>query len=86
MNYKVYDCHMFTKKEIKSMVEDLYDHGALGHSRSKHSYVKEWFAHKVLYNIGYKRERTKDVDLNDDESLAHRLGYTIIYLVCLGWL
>lgn len=43
--------------------------------RNALSYVHEWKAHNFLYKIGYKRERTKDVDLNFDETFFHRLAY-----------
>ena len=42
--------------------------------RSITSLVNEWAAHNLLYYVGYKKHRTKDVDL-DNESRIRRLGY-----------
>lgn len=81
MNYQVKDSYKITSiAEIKMQVIVLYDNGKLNKSRSVMSYVKEWHAHNVLYKLGIAKERTKDVDLNDNESIFRRFCYTIIWL------
>lgn len=37
-------------------------------ARSVKSYLREWQAHNLLYKLGLFKERTKDVDLNINES------------------
>ena len=46
----------------------------------------EWMAHNALYYIGYKREQTASVDI-DDEPLWRRFLYTLISIPywCLWW-
>ena len=85
MNYTVKEGYNYNKHQIKSIVHMLYLDYKLGHGRSETSYVKEWFAHNVLYKLGLFRSHTADVDLNDNESCFRRLCYNIIYYVCLGW-
>lgn len=49
-------------------------------ARTAKSYLREWQAHNLLYKLGLFKERTKDVDLNINESWFRRVGYTIISL------
>lgn len=53
---------------------------AAGFTRSKGSLLREWKAHNLLYNWGYEKERTGSVDLNQNESRCHRIGYFILSL------
>ena len=53
--------------------------------RSMRSYKYEWFAHSFLYRLGLFKKHTKDVDLNDDESLFRRIIYAIIYFI-FSWI
>lgn len=48
------------------------------YKRTTDSWVKEWKAHNLLYLIGVKRDRTRDVDLNEDESTKRRFAYAIL--------
>lgn len=48
------------------------------YKRTFNSWLHEWKAHNTLYNWGYKRERTADVDLNEDESFLKRFIYSIL--------
>ena len=47
-------------------------------TRSINSLVSEWKAHNRLYKLGYKKERTKDVDLDLNETWFRKLLYWII--------
>lgn len=49
-------------------------------TRSTNSYVREWKGHNNLYNIGLFRSHTKDVDLNENNSIIEELIWLII-----GW-
>lgn len=50
----------------------------LGYNRSYSSLVSEWCAHNILYDLGYKRDQTKDADLDQNESWIRKLGYAIL--------
>lgn len=52
----------------------------LGFTRTKKSLIREWAAHNFLYEHNYKRERTKDTDLDQNESLFRRIGYFFLSL------
>ena len=48
------------------------------YKRTFNSWLREWKAHNTLYNWDYKRERTADVDLNENESFLKRFIYSIL--------
>ena len=48
------------------------------YKRSALSWIHEWRAHNWMYKHKIKIDRTKDVDLNENESLLKRVGYFII--------
>ena len=75
-SYKIQD-----EYEIRSRVTFYYTSGMLGHSRIIESYIHEWVAHNVLYNLGLFRSHTRDVDLNDDEPKWRLWIYDVIYYV-----
>lgn len=45
--------------------------------RSLSSLKLEWAVHNALYALGYKRDHTKDVDLNYPQSFGIRAAYSI---------
>lgn len=47
-------------------------------TRSTNSYVREWKGHNNLYNLGLFRSHTKDVDLNENNSIIEELIWLII--------
>lgn len=47
------------------------------HNRSIGSLKREWQAHNLLYELHYKRNHTKDVDLNY-ESFINRVCYFLL--------
>ena len=55
--------------------DELY--GA-GFDRTWKSAFREWKAHNFLYKIGYKRERTGSVDIDQKESMWRRFLYAIL--------
>lgn len=69
---------------IKQEVHKYYSDGHLTSARTEGSYVREWEAHNWLYRHGLFVSHTKDVDLNDDESLIRRAGFNVIYCVSLA--
>ena len=46
-------------------------------TRTKASYVSEWKSHNRLYKIGYQRNRTKDVDLEEEINSTINFLYSI---------
>lgn len=51
--------------------------------RSINSMRREWATHNLCYAIGYKRERTKDVDLNYPQKWYVKLAYAVIGTLAL---
>jgi len=49
--------------------------------RSMLSLKLEWAGHTLLYNLGYKREQTKDVDLDYPQTLKQRIGNALLGIV-----
>lgn len=69
---------------IKEYVED-YDEGTetpFDH-RSIKSMVREWVAHNNLHTLGYKKEQTKDVDLDCPQKWYAPVVYWVLSLVKL---
>ena len=53
--------------------------------RSEGSLKREWSAHNLAYNLGIRREKTKDCDLNYEQPWYTRLMYAIVGTIAL-WL
>lgn len=43
----------------------------------------EWLAHNVLYEMSVCIERTKHVDINENETTLRKAGYSLIYSLYL---
>ena len=86
LNIKVKDSHLLkTKKQISEALDKILSYEkpmsemrAAGYNRTKASMLNEWAAHNVLYNMGYKEDHTKDVDMESPESFWHKIGYWIL--------
>ena len=78
-NCRVIDSYM-TKD--RATMRDFCEHLCTEHPvfkyRSIASYVREWRAHNLLYHFNYEIVRTKDCDLNVDESKWRRLAYIVL--------
>ena len=81
MNHQVKNSYTYTNDEIERQVNELYAYYKLSHKRSINSYIREWKAHNWLYRHNLFTSHTRDVDLNDDESLLRRIGYFIVSLL-----
>lgn len=42
--------------------------------------ICEWKTHNLLFNLGYKQERTKHLDLNEGNKWFIKLGYVFLSL------
>jgi predicted small secreted protein len=49
-----------------------------GYSRTLKSEYQEWAAHNFLYRMGYKRERTRSVDINQNETKLRKFIYAVL--------
>ena len=59
----------------RKLASQLYGYN---YKRTTDSWVKEWKAHNLLYLLGIKRDSTRDVDLNEDESKKRRFAYAVL--------
>ena len=64
-SYKIEDKKQMT--EILSVLEIYSRINESDWDRSLKSMRVEWICHNILYNLNYKRNRTEDVDLNNDD-------------------
>lgn len=51
--------------------------------RSDRSFIHEWVSHNNAYKLGYKRERTADVDLNWPQKWYVKILYFVCSLITL---
>lgn len=51
--------------------------------RSEASLRKEWALHTLLYNIGFRREKTKDCDLEFEPKWYVKLAYAVAGTVAM---
>lgn len=85
LNIQVIDSYKVdSKRDIKYLINEILatpeyiEMYHLGYKRSKHSLISEWAAHNLLYKFNYKRDRVKDVDLNQGESKKRKFLYSIL--------
>lgn len=77
---KVYDSYKYTNSEIEQAVYVIIERRkelGLPVTRSAESYISEWKAHNRLYKLGIQRNRTKDVDLEEDIEPTRNFLYGI---------
>ena len=79
------DSHLIQKKqEIQMLLDYIHkldgykDLQAAGYTKTFKSEYREWRAHNFLYRIGYKRERTGSVDIDQNEPMWRRVVYAVL--------
>ena len=80
-NIKIYDSYLVPKKKIKAWTKQLKEEAisyGFHYTREPSSWAAEWCAHNLLYELKIKEKRTKDVDLNEDESRIKKIIYSIL--------
>lgn len=80
-SWKVHKCKM--RKELKAIRDAAEPGETTVFERSFFSLKMEWIAHNFLYKIGYKRDQTGDVDLDNPCDRPEWL-----YIICglLTWI
>lgn len=69
------------EKDIKYYVSSIIEHrkkNNLPVTRDFNSYVSEWKAHNRLYNLGIKKDHTKDVDMEENISCKNEIIWRIL--------
>ena len=83
-NIQIVDSYKIRKKaDMNGIVKAIRAEAkkiGLTYKRSNSSWVKEWRAHNYMYDKGMERSRTKTVDLNENESRAKLLIYSLMAL------
>lgn len=86
LNIHISNSYQFNSKEMNKILDYIMSKDyfkmltTAGFSRSKKSMLREWKAHNLLYNLGYEKERTGSIDLDQNESFSRRIGYFILSL------
>lgn len=74
------------KEDIAGWIEQIKSFGKLygyEYTRSNKSWAREWKAHNVLYWWGIEPYRTRDVDLDEGETLLRRIAYLFLSFLCI---
>jgi hypothetical protein len=77
---KMYDSYKLKNSKEQGEVIDIlleYENKRPSNwKRTKNSMLNEWDAHNLLYSLNYQRNRTKDVDFdnNDEDLYTKKLG------------
>lgn len=86
LNIHITNSYQFNSKEMNKILDYIMNKDyfkmltTAGFSRSKKSILREWKAHNLLYNLGYEKEKTRSIDLDQNESYSRRIGYFILSL------
>ncbi len=82
-NAHIVDSYKITKVEdmklyIKFIRDIAFEAYGFIYSRTEKQWLNEWKAHNLLYSKGYKQSQTKDVDLNEGETIIRQFLYWIL--------
>ena len=70
-NYKIYSSYLINDRDDRNTILNVLKiYNTLNNfefDRSMESMRIEWSVHNLLYNMGIERNRTRDVDLNNDD-------------------
>lgn len=82
-NVCIFKSHKITsRKDMKSAIKMIRTYAekecGITYKRSESEWLVEWRAHNLLYSFDYQPERTKNVDLNEDESKTRKSLYRIL--------
>lgn len=78
-NIKIVDSYKITsKKTMKKILNKFLSKTGYKTKRSIKSFILEWKAHNLMYNMGIFIRHTKDTDLEQNEKLYRRICYQIL--------
>lgn len=83
-NVHIYDSCLVASSDMADWVHRIKELGELSgykYLRSEKSWVREWKAHNFLFELDVERERTHDVDLNNNETFVRRFAYYLLSLL-----
>lgn len=83
-NVHINDSYTVANKDIDYWATRIMTYGAENgyvYARSAKSWVSEWKAHNLLFKWGIEPARTKDVDLNENETTIRKIGYFLLSLL-----
>lgn len=83
-NVHINDSHIVASKDIASWVALIKSFGAQHgyvYSRTNQSWINEWKAHNLLFKLGIEPERTRDSDLDENETTIRKIGYFLLSLL-----
>ena len=73
------DSYLVSKKNFDQELDNLApEHAALLALRSRKSLKWEWAVHNLAYQLGIRRSKTKDVDLNYDLKWYEKVFYALV--------
>ena len=84
---KIFDSYAVSKVLFREVLEGIRAKNPdlpLWSHRSMASIRHEWATHVLLYAIGYKRERTADVDINFTHKWYVELAYWVVGTIALA--
>lgn len=85
-NVHITSSYAVAKTDIADWVERIRSFGEMygyEYARTKSSWRREWKAHNVLYRWGIELSRTRDVDLDEGETLLRRIVYYFLSFLCI---
>lgn len=90
LNITITNSYQFNSKQMSDILDYIMNKNyfkiltAAGFTRSKTSLLREWKAHNYMYQKGIQINRTKDVDLNENESRWRRFCYFFLSILYRG--
>lgn len=73
---QIKDSYLVSKKDFDGVIDEILKFEEL--KRTRKSLKLEWAAHNFLYNLGYERDRVKDVDFDFVQSRKEKILYGIV--------
>ena len=75
-DFKIISSYLITDKNIRNdIIEIIFEYASLHPSkwnRTRESMRLEWFVHNFLYQFNYERNRTTDVDFNNNDEEQYK--------------
>lgn len=77
----IYDSYKIKNyKHMKEVLQWISSHEEFNIKKPMWLLIAEWRTHNLLYKLNIQKERTKHVDLDNNQDWKLKLGYTILSL------